>query len=632
MTHRLVRLKSFRIRFSRVAYIAAAISATAIIASGLSAAPASAAVVPPPTVVSFTFDNQWASQMTAAAALKAHGMAGTFYIISGWIGLPGFMSMSDLNTLAANGNEIGGKTVNNADLPTKSDAEATREICQGRNVLLADGFKVSNFAYPFADLNAVDETLVKQCGFNSARGVGDLNSLDTGGCRFPDCPYAETIPPVDPYQINTPDDAEATTTLANMEGDVTAAVNHGGGLLAFSFHQICVRGTSGCDPTYSWSPTLFNSFLTWLQGQRVRGVTVKTIQQVIGGAVQPAVAAPAVPAAPIGTNALVNPSLATADSATPTNPACFSRASYGTNTPSFSWSPTGGAVSGGQETINMTGLSSGDAKLIMTEDLGDCSPTAVTGHSYRLSVYYKSTVPVFLSVYGRSTAGTWSYWTQSPTFAASSGWTLATWLTPPVPSTVTALSFGMTIPSNGSLSTSNYSLVDQGAGGPAAAGIGVNALSNPLLQTPDGTGTNPACWAAAGFGTNTAGFSWSPTGGQTGGQETINMTSWTSGDAKLITPFDNGNCAPTVTPGGVYTASVYYKSTVPVFVTLYSRNASGVWGYWTQSQPFPAASDWTLATWVTPAVPATVNGASFGMTIASVGTLSTSNYSLVRSS
>jgi hypothetical protein len=111
------------------------------------------------------------------------------------------------------------------------------------------------------------------------------------------------------------------------------------------------------------------------------------------------------------------------------------------------------------------------------------------------------------------------------------------------------------------------------------------------------------------------------------------MTSWTSGDAKLVTPFDNGNCAPTVTAAGVYTMSVYYESTVPVFLTLYSRNAAtGVWGYWTQSQAFPAATGWTLATLTTPAVPSTVNGASFGMTIASVGTLSTSSYSLVRSS
>ena len=107
------------------------------------------------------------------------------------------------------------------------------------------------------------------------------------------------------------------------------------------------------------------------------------------------------------------------------------------------------------------------------------------------------------------------------------------------------------------------------------------------------------------------------------------MNAWTDGDAKLVTTFDNGNCAPTVTAGDTYNASVYYESSVPVFLTLYSRNTAGTWGYWTQTPTFPAASTWTLATFTTPAVPAGVNGASFGMTIASVGTVSTSDYSLV---
>jgi peptidoglycan/xylan/chitin deacetylase (PgdA/CDA1 family) len=682
MRRRLFRLKSFHTRLSRAAAIVAATSVVTIVASGVLAVPALAAPAaarltpaPPtaaqlaaqaaqiarqdaalasaasaaqavtpaavtpaaaakPTVVSFTFDNQWASQMTAVTDLKAHGMAGTFYTISGWIGLPGFLTMANLQTAVAAGDEIGGKTVNNSDLPTLSAAEAQREICQGRNVLLADGFKVTNFAYPFADLNATDEALAKTCGFNSGRGVGDVASTDPGACAYPDCPYAETIPPADPYNIATPDDAEQTTTLAGMEKTVTNAESHGGGLLAFSFHQICVAGTAGCDPVYSWSPTLFNNFLTWLQGQvLLKRVQVKTIAQVIGGTVQPAVTAPTVPAAAAGVNALVNPTLTTADSVTPTNPECWTADTYGlnANTPTFAWSTTGGDGGGGQETVTMPAGGTGAATLLSTFDLGQCAPTATTGDSYQLSADYQSTVPVYFTFYQRAANGTWSYLTQSPTFPASAGWTSATWLTPPVASTVTAVSYGMTIASPGTLSTSNYSLASE-AGLPAAAGIGVQALQNPTLTTADGTGANPACWTAAGYGTNSPTFTWSPTGGQVGGQETINMTSWTSGDAKLIPPFDNGNCAPTVTPGGVYTISVYYQSSVPVFLTLYSRNASGVWGYWTQSQAFPAASGWTLATWTAPAVPPTVNGASFGMTIASVGTLSTSDYSLVRSS
>jgi peptidoglycan/xylan/chitin deacetylase (PgdA/CDA1 family) len=582
-----------------------------------------------PTVVSLTFDNEWANQMTAADDMQAAGMAGTFYVISGWIGLSGFMSMSDLDTLVSDGDEIGGKTVDNTDLPTVSNAEAEREICLGRDVLMNDGFNVTDFAYPFADLNSEDETLVQECGFNSGRSVGNINSLEPGGCTYPDCPYAETIPPGDPYQINTPDDAETDTTLADMEDEVIDAQTHGGGWLAFSFHQICDQSTPGCDPTYSWSPELFQDFINFLKTEELFGVQVKTVQQVIGGTEQPQVTAPAAPPAPVGTNALVNPDLTTADTVTPTNPECWTPESYGTNTPTFTWSSTGGEGGGGEETINMSGLSSGDAKLVQTFDLGDCAPSVVVGDSEELSMYYTSTVPVFYTVYQRNADGIWSYLTQSPTFAPESSWTQASWLTPQIPSGVTAISFGLTIPSNGTLSTSDTSMVDIGSGVPPAAAVGVNALINPQLTTPDGTGENPYCWAQEGYGTNTPEWSWSPTGGQTGGEETINMTSLSSGDAKLTQPFDNGNCSPTVNTGVMYSMSSYYESSVPVFYTIYLRSDSGVWSYWTQSPNFSAASGWTQASFTTPDIPAGYNGISFGMTIPSVGTLSTSNYSLV---
>jgi Polysaccharide deacetylase len=630
MINRLRKYPAFFPNRIRLSCAAAVLLAVAFVASGLGAAPARAATSP--TVVSLTFDNQWADQMTAAQDMHAAGMAGTFYVISGWIGLSGFMSMSDLNTLAGYGDEIGGKTVDNTDLPTVSDAEAEREICLGRDVLMKDGFHVTDFAYPYADLNAGDETIAHQCGFNSARGVGDLNSLEPGGCTYPDCPYAETIPPADPYQIKAPDDAETHTTLAEMENEVTDAMNHGGGWLTFSFHQICDLSTAGCDPTYSWSPENFQAFVTWLQGQEASGVAVKTVQQVIGGAEQPAVTAPTAAPAAIGTNALVNPNISTADSVTPGTPACWAQEGYGSNSPAWNWSSTGGQGGGGMETITMSSLSSGDAKLVQKFDLGQCAPSVVTGDSEELSAYYKSTAPVFFTVYQRNADGIWSYLTQSPTFAPQSGWTQASWLTPQIPSGVTAISFGMTIDSNGTLSTSDYSMVDVGSGVPAAAPVGQNALTNPLLTTSDGTGTTPYCWAQGGFGTNTPQWTWSSTGGQTGGKETITMTSLTSGDAKLTQPFDSGNCSPTVVSGYKYNISLDYESTVPVYITVYLRSTSGTWSYWTQSPDFAASSGWTQAAWTTPDIPAGYNGISFGMTIPSVGTLSTSNYSLVEGS
>src|SRR6185437_11200415 len=208
--------------------------------------------------------------------------------------------------------------------------------------------------------------------------------------------YAESIPPADPYEIRTPSDGEVSTTVAEMQAQVTAARLTTGGWLVFSFHQICNAGTAGCDPTYSFSPAKFEQFVTWLQGQARNGVTVKTVNQVIGGTVKPAVTAPAAPAAGIGVNALPNPTITTADPYVSNKPKCWIMKSYGTNSPTFSWSSTGGQT-GGKATITMAGLTSGDAKMVTNFDLGECAPTVVAGHSYRFSAYYQSTVPVSLT-------------------------------------------------------------------------------------------------------------------------------------------------------------------------------------------------------------------------------------------
>ena len=71
-------------------------------------APATASATRP-LIVSLTFDDGSADQMTAQRLLKNHGMVGTFYINSSFIGVPGgHMTRGDLETLKANGHEIGG--------------------------------------------------------------------------------------------------------------------------------------------------------------------------------------------------------------------------------------------------------------------------------------------------------------------------------------------------------------------------------------------------------------------------------------------------------------------------------------------------------------------------------------------
>jgi peptidoglycan/xylan/chitin deacetylase (PgdA/CDA1 family) len=241
----------------------------------------------PATIVSLTFDDGNANQLAAAQVLKAHGLAGTFFITTSWIGTAGYLTQANLQTLASDGNEIGGHTVTHPDLTTLTPAAAAAEVCNGKTTLENWGFAVRNFAYPFAAENAAVQTAVRNCGYASARGLGDITS--PASCAG--CPFAEALPPGNPMVTKAPDEADSTWTLKNLQDLVTNAESTGG-WLQLTFHHIAV----GTDPTLTVSPALFDSFVTWLAARTANGTTsVRTVAQALG---QAAVRAPAaVPAA-----------------------------------------------------------------------------------------------------------------------------------------------------------------------------------------------------------------------------------------------------------------------------------------------------------------------------------------------
>jgi peptidoglycan/xylan/chitin deacetylase (PgdA/CDA1 family) len=74
------------------------------------------------TVVSLTFDDGDADQLAAAQILHRYRLAGTFYIITGATGTPGYLTRADLRQLAAAGNEIGSHTVSHLRLTALSSA------------------------------------------------------------------------------------------------------------------------------------------------------------------------------------------------------------------------------------------------------------------------------------------------------------------------------------------------------------------------------------------------------------------------------------------------------------------------------------------------------------------------------
>src|SRR5207248_1085187 len=87
-----------------------------------------------------------------------------------------YMTWQQVQALAADGNEIGGHTAFHVNLPQTDATEAQREICRDRYNLTNLGFQVTDFAYPYGAYNSSIESMVKNCGYNSARTTNQVAS------------------------------------------------------------------------------------------------------------------------------------------------------------------------------------------------------------------------------------------------------------------------------------------------------------------------------------------------------------------------------------------------------------------------------------------------------------------------
>ncbi|MFF1384792.1 polysaccharide deacetylase family protein [Arthrobacter sp. NPDC058288] len=604
-------LKGIR-RRTRTAVTVLGIVALAVTGVAALAFPAQAAA---PTVVSLTFDDGNADQMTAAQIMNNVGIDGTFYITSGVINTTNYLTVANLQGLAANGHEIAGHTVTHPDLVTLPSDEATRQVCNDRVNLTNWGFAVTSFAYPFASSNAAVEGIVKNCGYNSGRGLGDIQT------RFScaGCPLAETIPPANAYNTRAPDQVDNTWSLADLQRSVTQAESVGG-WIQLTFHHIAA---SSADPL-NVTPTVFQQFATWLKG-RPATTTVKTVNQVIGGTVKPAVSGPAVPPQPTSGNLVKNPGLETMVNGVPQ---CWQAGGYGTNTRTLTTVSPGrtGSVAG---RVVVSGYVDGDAKWLQSLDLGGCSPTATPGHTYALGAWYKSTANTQFALYYRTGLGSWVYWTSSPWFGPATTFQRASWTTPALPSGASGISFGLNLFSNGTLITDDYEMTDTASSTPPPPppAAGTNLVQNASLETA-GTGSAPQCWQTAGYGSNTASFSTVSTARTGTKAERLVMSNYVNGDAKLLQTLDSGSCAPPAVAGHTYSLRAWYTSTTVTQFAVYYRNSAGAWVYWTSSPWFAAVGSYTQASFTTPALPSGATAISFGLNLFRNGTLVTDDYAM----
>jgi peptidoglycan/xylan/chitin deacetylase (PgdA/CDA1 family) len=414
------------------------------------------------TIVTFTFDDGNADQIAAAAKLKSSGMAGTFFVTTGFLNGTNYMTPAQVQALQADGHEIGGHTVTHADLAAVGPDELKRQICDGRATLVGLGLTVTNFAYPFASTSPDAEAAVAACGFNSGRGLGDLRSKVVGTETLP---VAETVPPAAPFFTKAPDQLDNTWTLADMENLVKNAQTGGGGWVQLTFHHVGdgVDPVSGVADPLSVSTANFNAFVDWVATQQTNTaspVQVKTVAQVIGGTNKAVVNGPLPPAPQTSGNLIKNASLETPGLNGSTVPRCWQEGGFGVNTRAFTRVAGHAGSATAAEQLVVAGHTSGSGALLPFLDTGECAPSAAPGHSYLAKAWYTSTFTTQFDVHYRTGTGSWVYWTSSPYFAASTTWAQASWTTGPVPAGATAISIGLNLISNGTLVTDDYELYD----------------------------------------------------------------------------------------------------------------------------------------------------------------------------
>lgn len=132
----------------------------------------------PANPVVITLDDGYADLYTTAfPILTAHGFKAVSYIVSGFVGRPGYVTAAQVMQMDANGIEIASHTVNHADLARSPAAITMRELVDSKRWLEhLLGHPVIDFAYPSGKFNAQVVAEVKQAGYDTA--VTTMTSVD----------------------------------------------------------------------------------------------------------------------------------------------------------------------------------------------------------------------------------------------------------------------------------------------------------------------------------------------------------------------------------------------------------------------------------------------------------------------
>ncbi|WP_240359022.1 polysaccharide deacetylase family protein [Pyxidicoccus trucidator] len=208
-------------------------------------------------MVTITLDDGWATQYTKARpALNARNMDATYALVTNAIsqGWGGYMSLAQVQTLVAEGNDIASHTLTHPDLTTLSAPQLTSELQDSQAWLLSNlnVSAVPSFVVPYGIYNNTVQGSIRQY-YASSRTVN-------AGRNFRDTLV---------YELRG-NDVHRAVTVATVRGWIDQAIAEKSWLILV-FHEF-VDGTPTRDTQYKTAN--FASILNYIQTRGARTVTL----------------------------------------------------------------------------------------------------------------------------------------------------------------------------------------------------------------------------------------------------------------------------------------------------------------------------------------------------------------------
>ena len=120
--------------------------------------------------VMLTFDDGFADNYEIAMpVLEKFGFKGTFFVVTDWVGKPGFMTWFQIREIKKHGHTIGSHTVTHPFLTEIGLAKVRDEIYNSKRLMQENlGGPVESFCYPAGRFNPTVKALVQEADYQTA--------------------------------------------------------------------------------------------------------------------------------------------------------------------------------------------------------------------------------------------------------------------------------------------------------------------------------------------------------------------------------------------------------------------------------------------------------------------------------